>query len=399
MGVHIMLVAGEPSGDMLGAQLMVGLREAAPGFAHPLSFSGVGGAHMQAEGLKSLFDLSDIAVMGIGEVIPRLPVILRRLKLAENTVVAQKPDVLVIIDSPDFTQRLARRVARRAPDILIVNYVAPQVWAWRRQRAYEMGRYIDHLLALLPFEVPFFTKTGLRTSFVGHPVVERLASQEEAGDFRARHGIARDAPVLLLLPGSRAGEIVRHMRIFGEVGARLSGKIDELHIVLPTLAHLHPLVETLAASWSVTPLIVTEDEKNAAIRAGSVALAASGTVSLELAAARVPMVIGYRVNPLTALVFRLAVRLPSVVLFNIVAGENIVPELLQSALTPEAAERELLALLTDEKARAAQLNAADRVMEALGGDGMQERPSRRAARAIWTTIAETRLEEGRPAPL
>ncbi|MGB5093869.1 MAG: lipid-A-disaccharide synthase [Parvibaculum sp.] len=389
-GPHIMLVAGEPSGDVLGADLMQALKEMLGG---QVRFSGVGGPLMQAEGITSVFPMTDIAVMGPREVIPRLPLIFRRMKQTIDHAVAHQPDVMVIIDSPDFTHIVARRVKRRAPRIPIINYVSPSVWAWRRGRARAMAKYLTRVMALLPFEPTFFkAEAGLDCVYVGHPAIERLPEQGSGARFRASHGIAPEAPVLLVLPGSRTNEVRRLLSVFGETVARLHAALPELRVVVPTVPHVRDAVIAAAKAWKVPALIVEDDmEKRAAFDASTAALAASGTVSLELGLARVPMVIGYRIDAFAGAIVGRMLKVPSVVLVNLILDRPSVREFLQGACTPPALAQALLPLLGNTPQRARALADLDEMRSLMGVAG--EPPSRRAARAVLEVLATQALRK------
>ncbi len=374
----VFLVAGEKSGDELGYKLMRALREAAGG---NVRLRGVGGEAMEREGLTSLFPQSDIAVMGFLPVIARLPTLLRRIAETAEAVIANPPDVLVIIDSPDFTHRVAKRVRARLPHLPIVDYVSPTVWAWRPGRAPKMRAYVDHLLALLPFEPAVHASLGgPLTTYVGHPLIERLS------DFRpsAQEDLLRAAtpPTVLLLPGSRRSEIARLLELFGQTAARIEALAGPVDFVLPAVTHLEGAIREGLAKWARPPrLVLGEVEKLAAFRRARAALAASGTVSLELALAGVPMVVAYRVSKIEEMIVRALATAPSVVLPNLILGENVVPEFLQEAASPEALAQALCALLPDGAARAAQVSALGRLdglMRLEGGDT----PSARAARIV-----------------
>ena len=284
------LIAGEPSGDALGAALLNGLRQLDP----DLSIAGVGGPLMAAEGLTSLFPMSELSVMGLVEVLPKYRALKRRIAETAEAALAFRPDVLITIDSPDFCLRVARRVREAAPGIRTVHYVAPSVWAWRPGRAERMAEVIDHVLAILPFEPPLMHEAGMSCDFVGHPVVsQRRATPDEAAAFRAGHDIAPDAPLVLCLPGSRRGEVARLGGRFDEALMRLRDRVPEIRVVLPTVPGVADMVGTMAKRWPSAPVVVEDAaEKRAAFAAADLALAASGTVSLELAANAVPMVIG-----------------------------------------------------------------------------------------------------------
>ena len=380
-----MLVCGEPSGDALGAQLMAGLKTLAPG---RIRFTGVGGLAMAREGLESLYPLDTTAVMGLREVVPAIPAILRRVKQAVEFAVTTKPDAVVVIDSPDFTHRVARSIKKRTPSIPTVDYVAPQVWASRAYRAKAMASYFDLVLALFPFEVPFFEKFGLKAAFVGHPVIERAAKVSGGDVLRARLGIAPDAPLLALLPGSRTSEIRFILPVFHGAVSLLAGLIPGLVTVLPTVPHVADKVRAATADWP-TPLHILEGEadKYAAFDAANVALAASGTVTAELALAHTPMVVGYRVGGLTYFLSRFLMTAKYITLINILLDREAVPEFLQGRATPENLAPAVAKLFGDDSARGAQIEAMKDFGRLLGeGD---EPPSLRAARVLLDFVEKT----------
>ena len=373
----IMLVCGEPSGDQLGADLMRGLR-AVDG---DIRIVGIGGAAMAEQGLKTLFPLDAMAVMGLREVVPRIPAILRRVREASDYALITEPDVLVCIDSPDFTHRIARRVKRLNPKIRTVNYVAPQVWASRQYRARAMARYFDLVLALFPFEVPFFDTHGLRAVFVGHPVIERAKFMIGGSILRTRLGIGSGAPLLLILPGSRMSEVRLLLEPFHKAVALLKNDIPELVCVLPTVPNVSAYVKANTGGWPV-PLHVLEGDadKFAAFDAADVALAASGTVTTELAISKTPMVVAYRLGALTYGLARPFISAKFATLVNILLDREAVPERIQSHCTPEALAAELKTLFLDPAARAKQISDLDEADHLLGIGG--QAPSLRAARAL-----------------
>ena len=376
--LNLMLVCGEPSGDLLGGQLMSGLKAVTGG---NVDFTGVGGAAMEAQGLKSLYPLDATAVMGLREVVPKIPAILARVREACDFAIATRPDAVVLIDSPDFTHRIAQRLKRLAPRIRTINYVAPQVWASRAYRARKMSHYFDLVLALLPFEAPFFEKYGLRSVFVGHPVVERAAKIAGGTEFRKRHGIATNVPLLVLLPGSRTNEIRFILPVFREAVAKIAARVPGLVTVLPTIPHVAARVHAGTADWP-TPLhiIESEDEKFAAFDAANAALAASGTVTTELALARKPMVVGYKAGGLTYALASLVMNVHYITLINILLGREAVPEFLQSRCTPDNLAEAVVRLFKDRDAISHELADLDEATRLLGKGG--EAPSVRAARAI-----------------
>jgi lipid-A-disaccharide synthase len=386
--LRVALVAGEPSGDQLGFKLMRALSEQTAGSVDFLGvdFLGVGGDAMAAEGLKSLFPLTDVAVMGLLPVIKRLPTLVDRIRRAAAAIVAARPDALVIIDSPDFTHRVARRVRRALPGLPVIDYVSPSVWAWRPGRARAMRAYVDCVLALLPFEPEAHARLGgPRCVYVGHPLVERLADLRPS-EAEALRRAARP-PLVLALPGSRRSVIARLMADFGAAIAAAEREGGPFEIVLPTLPHVESDVRALAARWPRPPrVVVGEQEKFAAFRSARAALAASGTVTLELALAGVPLVGAYKVSSFEALL-RPLVTLPfSVLLPNLVLGEVAIGEFLQRDCRPQALATALAALVGDGPARSSQLAALDKLDARMRlADGRA--PSAHAAAAVLETIA------------
>jgi lipid-A-disaccharide synthase len=345
----VYLLAGEHSGDVLGARLMAALKVARPG----ISFAGVGGPRMEAEGLTSLFPMQELAVMGFLEVLPRLLRLRRLLAATAADIAARRPDVLVTIDSPGFALRLLRHV--QPTGIGRVHYVAPQVWAWREGRVRHYPGLWDDLLCLLPFEAAFFAAHGLPARFVGHPVLESGADCGNAARFRAAHALPPGARVLILMPGSRRGEAERLLPIYGATVKLLARRFPALVPVVPAAAAVAATVRRATESWSVRPLIVTElAEKHDAYAAADAALTKSGTSTLELALAGVPMAVTYRVNPLTAAIARRLIRVPHVAMVNLLAGREAVPELLQGDCRPERLAAALTTLLADAEAAEAQ---------------------------------------------
>lgn len=382
MTIH--LVAGEESGDALGGALMRALRER----GSDIRFGGLGGRAMAAEGVASPFDIHELSIIGFGAVVRQLPRILRRIRQTADAVIAARPDALIIIDSPDFTHRVARRVRQAAPDIPIINYAPPSVWAWRPWRARAMRRYVDEVLAILPFEPDAFARlNGPHCTYVGHPLAERLGDLRPNAE-EARRRLA-DPPLVLVLPGSRRSEIHRLAGIFGEALARVAAHAGPFDLVLPTLPHIADLVGAATAGWAVSPRIVTAThEKYAAFRAARAALAASGTVTLELALAQVPMVAAYRVSAWEAELFRALKHVDTVILPNLVLGETAATERVQGDCTAEAIAAGLLPLLSDTAERRRQGAAFARLDTIMGLAG--DPPSRRAADAVLGTVSRGR---------
>ncbi len=355
--LRLFLVAGEHSGDALGGKLIAALKQR---YDNTLTLAGVGGEDMAHEGFASLFPIEDVAVMGPMSILPRLPRIMRRVYQTVDAALAFKPDAVVIIDSPEFTHPIAKRIRKRAPDIPIIDYVSPSVWAWRPGRAKRMRRYVDHVLALLPFEPDAHARLGgPACTYVGHPLIEKLDAIEGADGaaLSRRLGLAPEKPVLLVLPGSRTSEVTRLVDVFGDAVARVSAK-QPIEVVIPAVRHVRDLIVAKTASWAVRPHIVdaASADKYAAMRLARAALAASGTVTLELALAQTPSVVAYRVDKLIANL-RFLLKVPSVVLANLVLGKNVYPEYLQEACTAEALSAAILPLLGDTPERRAQLEA------------------------------------------
>jgi lipid-A-disaccharide synthase len=378
-GPHIYLVAGEESGDRLGAALIRALRRERP----DIRFSAVGGSHMAAEGVPSLFPLGELAIIGFAAIVKSLPLILGRINETADAVVAAKPDLLVIIDSPEFTHRVARKVRARAPRIPIVDYVCPSVWAWRPGRAPAMRAYVDRVLALLPFEPEAMARLdGPPTVFVGHPLAEQVDRLRPEGGPPSR---LEGPPLVLAMPGSRSGEIRRMAEVFGAALGQMADKIGPFEAVVPTVARLEAPVRAAVARWPVPARVISDpDEKYAAFRRARAALAKSGTTTLELALAGIPMVTGYKVAGLEAVVARLLIKVPSVILANLVLGRNVVPEFLQQDCTAESLSAALAPLMSDTPARRRQTEAfaeLDRIM-ALG----EASPSERAAAVVLATL-------------
>jgi lipid-A-disaccharide synthase len=375
--MSIFLIAGEESGDRLGSSLMAAIADLAP---CPVAFAGVGGSAMAERGLNSLFPLDDLAVNGFSAIPARLPLILRRIREAADAVIAAKPDSLVIIDSPDFTHRVARRVRAVAPHIPIIDYVSPTVWVWRPGRAAAMRRYVDHVLALFPFEPDVHRRLGgPPCTFVGHPLVEAVTALRPSPQEAARR--ATEPPLLMVLPGSRDGEIGRHLAVFGAAVGLARERIGPVEVVLPTVPHLWERVRRDTAAWPIAPhVVVKPEEKWAAFRQARAALAASGTVTLELALANVPTVVAYKVTLVEELIARALVRAKMVGLANIILGDMIMPELLQRQATAKNLADALVAIVHDSPQRWRQCEAfakLDAIMEI--GSAV---PSRRAAAKV-----------------
>jgi lipid-A-disaccharide synthase len=375
----VYIVAGEASGDVLGARLMRAMRAQRGG----LTFAGIGGARMAEAGLDTLFPMNELALMGLAEVLPKLRSLKRRMDETVADIAARRPDVVLTIDSPGFTLRLLRRIAPLG--LKRVHYVAPQVWAWRESRVKHYPGLWDRLLCLLPFEPAFFAGHGLAAAFVGHPVLESGAETGDAARFRAAHAIAPEAMPVILMPGSRVTEITRLMPIFAEALRLLEARFPNLVPVMPVAAAVAPRVLAAVAAWPRKPILVTEvADKHDAFAAARVALTKSGTSTLELALAGVPMVVTYRVNPITAAIVRRVVKVSYAAMVNLLAGRSVVPELIQQHCTPNRLAAEVARLIENEDAATAQRAAFATVVQGLRPpEGL---PSQAAAAAVLALL-------------
>ncbi len=390
----IFIIAGEPSGDALGAALIRALRERA---GVGLRIAGIGGEQMREQGLESLVPLSELAVAGLAEVLPHAPRLLRRISETVTAIRALRPDAVVTIDSSGFCWRVAHALRRRGETLPLIAYVAPMVWAWRPGRARHMARWYDHVLTLLPFEPSYFEKVGLAACHVGHPVLESGADCGDAARFRLMHGVGTDELVLSVLPGSRGGEVRRLLPIFGASLERLDRMIGPFRVAVPTVATVAETVAAAVADWPGRPIVLRaggqkgREEKFDAFAASRAALAASGTVALELALARVPMAVGYRLNPMTEALLDRILKVRQVNLINLLLGRVLVPEHLRGDCTPEKLAASLAVLIRDERVRSAHLAGYDDAMRRLRGDGAS--PSLAAADRVLAIVAAHR--EGR----
>ncbi len=385
------LIAGEPSGDILGADLMAGLRKCSEG---EVEFVGVGGPLMEAEGLKSLFPMSDLSVMGLIEIIPKIPMLLRRVRQTAEAVTAQEPDALITVDSPDFSLRVASRVKQAMPELKTIHYVAPSVWGWRPERAEKMARVIDHVLALLPFEPPYMERAGMTCDFVGHPAVSvKQATETQKAGLR-KDLVLGDARVITLLPGSRAGEIKRMAPVIDAVVRTLHAEDPDVKFVLPAAGAVIDQLRAAVANWAVQPIILdptgmpvdeAEMRKRTAFAISELALATSGTVSLELAAAGCPMVIAYQANWMTTRMVKKLALIDTANLINIVTDTRVIPEFLFEKCRADLIAPAVLELLRNPDARREQVQACDRTMELLGRG--QADAGTRAAKSVLQAIA------------
>lgn len=381
--MRVFVLAGEPSGDRLGGALMAGLQQLRP----EVEFHGIGGPLMEAQGLSSQFPMQELSVMGLTEVLPKYFHLKRRIAETAQAILDLKPDVVITIDSPDFSLRVAKLV-KEASDIRTVHYVAPSVWAWRPKRADKMAKVIDHVLALLPFEPPYMERAGMECDFVGHPVVgEPKATEAEIAQLRADHDLG-EAPVLLALPGSRRSEVERLADIFGAALQNFLRQNPDMRVIVPTAPHVADLVREKTASWPGNPVVLANEDpeiaaahKRAAFATAELALAASGTVSLELAASQTPMVIAYKFSWLTYKIMESMALIDTVTLVNLVSDTRVIPECLGPACLPG----NIAQALSDVRANPeAQADAMRVTMERLGQGG--EAPGLRAAQAVLSRL-------------
>lgn len=377
--LHVFITAGEASGDILGARLMKAIRKRAGGRA--VRFSGIGGPTMQAEGLTSLFPMTDLSVMGLAEILPRLQKLLARIRQTADTVLALKPDIVVTVDSPDFSFRIARRVKEKAGAARpkMIHYAAPTVWAWRPGRAAKVAALYDGIVCLFPFEPPYFEREGMETCFAGHPAAERTAPKGNGSIFRRQHGIPDGVKVLGVLFGSRVGEVRRMGKVLQAAAIEIAARHPDLEIVAPTLPHIAPQVADLLRGMPCGVHISADPAAKAdAFAAMDGAVAVSGTVGLELALAGTPHVIGYRMSPLTWQVVRRAVKAKYAHLANILLDAPVVPEFIQGACTAENMAAALEKLWADEGGRG-QKRDFEKLPGLLSGGGEGESPSEKAA--------------------
>lgn len=383
--MKVFVLAGEDSGDKLGAALMQGLKTYV---SQDITFRGVGGDRMQAQGLHSLFPMNDIAVMGIVEILKQYRFLKSRIALTADAILDEKPDVLITIDAPEFSLRVSELVNAKS-DIPIVHYVAPTVWAWRPKRAIKMARFVDHVLALFPFEPPYMTQAGMSCDFVGHPVVtDPIATDADVSAFRAKYDLG-SAPLCLCLPGSRRSEVTRLAPIFGEALARFHKQNPDVRFVLPTTTTVAPLVRELTAAWAVKPIIIAPEhgedsfvDKRAAFKCADVALAASGTVSLELAANQTPMVIAYDMGWVSRQIIGRMLRVDTVTLANLVTDTRDIPEFIGAKCKPDLIAMALNDVFHDT---GRQQTVLSETMDLLGKNGTP--PGECAAKSVMDFLA------------
>lgn len=375
----IYIIAGEASGDLLGARVMARLKE-----KHTdICFVGIGGEKMMDQGLDSLFPMEKLSLMGLTEIIPHLPVLFKLIKQTTDDIRQNRPKLLLCIDSPGFCFRIAKKV--KGKNIKLVHYVAPSVWAWKPGRAKKISGFLDHLLVLLPFEPSYFERRGLATTFVGHSVVESGAERGDGKGFREQHDIDIESTVMVVLPGSRLGEVNRLLHIFGKAAFYLSKDHPDLTIIIPVLGSLYEAISDRVKEWPLDVRVVEGDrEKFNSFAAANIALAASGTVALELAMAGTPTVIGYKVHPVTAWFAKRLIKTSYANLINIILNREVVPEFIQENCRPDLLHKALAMFLNDKNAGPKQIKAADEALQKIGKNGPL--PSARAADAILSIL-------------
>lgn len=383
--LKVYLIAGEPSGDLLASRFMRAMREKTGG---NVEFYGVGGDTMEKEGLKSLFDISDLAVMGLVEVIPSIPKILGLIKKTIADIERIRPDVVITIDSWSFSSRIHKILRKKKLGIPQVHYVAPQVWAWKKKRAQTMYKYIDLLLTLFPYEPKYFTPYRLRAEFVGHPVIESPAIHADGAEFRKKYHIPAEKKIITVLPGSRKTEVSRLLPVFLQAVERLRQEDKDFYFVIPTVKTVADSVrKEVEKSGNEILVVDTENDRYGAFRASSAAIAASGTVALELAICNVPHIVAYKVSPFTAFLARRFLKIQFVNLSNILIGREIVPELLQERCVPgNIASYIRHFILKDDDWYEKQTDGFAKVREILG-QGKQT-PSQNAADIVLELIKE-----------
>lgn len=382
--IKVFIIAGESSGDNLGAALMRAMKAK----NSDIEFIGVGGDAMQKEGLKTIFPMQELSVMGIAEVLPKLFKILARIRQTIDAILQEKPNVVVTIDSPDFCFRVVKKLKSKTKAIPCVHYVAPSVWAWRPNRAKKVAQFLDCILTLLPFEPPYFEAHHLRAVFVGHPIVEKSSARGDGNRFRKKYALKDSAPIFCMLPGSRMSELSRLLGKFSETADKILHHHPDMVIVIPTLPHLKNYIEKFFVGRGINPILITsEEDKFDCFVASALALAASGTVSLELALADTPHIIAYKLSPVSAWVAKNFIKIPYVNLVNILLNRPVVPELLLEQCEPVPMYKALINLLDDKNARTTQLMGFREALIKVGQGDLQT-PSQKAADAVFSVMGK-----------
>lgn len=385
--LKVYLIAGEPSGDLLGSRLMRALQKKTN---NQVEFFGLGGDTMEAEGLKSIFDISDLAIMGLVEVIPSIPKVLGHIKNTINDILRVKPDIVITIDSWSFCARVHKKLRKLKTGIPQIHYVAPQVWAWKKKRARTMYKYIDALMTLLPQEPKYFTPYNLETVFVGHPVIESEALKADGKLFREKYNVSEDKTIITILPGSRKNEVSKLLPIFLESAQKLWEENQDLFFVLPTVKTVSNLVKSMTTDCSLPLQVVeTQAERYSAFRASEAAIAASGTVALELAICHIPHLVAYKVSPLTAWIINKIMKIQFINLSNIMLGRLIVPELLQEQCVCGNITRTTKELLSKKDLYEIQMKGFAKVKQTLSNG--EQIPSDNAADFILQKIKDRKI--------
>lgn len=371
----IYIIAGEPSGDAIGEKLITAIRNQ---YGPDVQFIGLGGSAMATVGFESKFPISELSVMGLVEILPHMRRIFARIRETADDIVIHKPDVVVTIDSPSFAVRVVKQLVGRYEGHKI-HVVAPTVWAWRPKRVHKFNKYFDHLLTILPFEPPYFQRVGLASKFIGHPVLEYGIQEADGSQFRSNHGIGKKQRLICVLPGSRKGEIVRHLNIFRDALAQYCLVHGGFDVVIPTVPAIRKLVEERVLDWPGSPIIVsTPLEKYQAMQASNLALVASGTVALETAIASIPSVVAYKVSPITAFIVRRLIKVDHVNIINLLANSEVIPECLQERCSSENLANALIKL-TGSSGKAQVRNVEPYIEQLASSEG---KPSDVAARYI-----------------
>jgi len=376
--IKIFIIAGEASGDYIGSAVMASLKNSSK---NAIQFFGIGGELMAGEGLSSLFPMREISLMGFAEIIPHLPGLLGRIKETVKKIHEINPDILITIDSPGFNYRVAKKIT----GVRKIHIVAPSVWAYKPGRAKKTAKIFNRLLTILPFEPPYFIKEGLPTDYIGHPLIEQFVPGN-GQDFREKHGIGKLVPVILVMPGSRKMELKKLLPVFEETIALLAKNIKNLHAIILATPQFASTLAEQAKTWPVKTIVVAEPkEKAGAKAAANVALVKSGTAALEIALENIPMVVAYKVNPVSAWLVKRMVRVKFASLVNIILEREAVPEFIQEKCRPELLALELEKLLIDPQARMNQISLLKIALNQLGF-GQKQRPSEKAAEIILTTL-------------
>jgi lipid-A-disaccharide synthase len=377
--IKILLIAGEVSGDILGGKLICELKKQS---SKEIKLLGVGGNQMKEQGLISQFDISELSLMGFAEIIPHIPKLLRRIRQTANFIIEQKPDIVITIDSPDFCFRVMKKVNKNpiSKEIKKVHFIAPSVWAYRPKRAQKIAKLYDLLLAILPFEPPYFEKYGLKTAFIGHPFTHQN-NRIIRNDFRIKYDIKLNELLLCLTPGSRVGEVKRILpEMIGAVNI-LSDKYPNLTVAIPAISKVHDIILSKLNDFKAKVIIVEEEEKYKLYDAANFAIAKSGTNTLELAMAKLPMIVTYKANYLTYLLIKMIANIKFANLINISLNEEVIPELIQTTCTSHHLAQKIEELINDKKAQENQIKKGQIALKMMGM-GSKENPSEKAAKEV-----------------